>query len=51
MNGLNEINAKLSAHKDELRAIYRVKEIGIFGIAKKSRLYIILIVMRGKRVK
>jgi hypothetical protein len=31
MNGLNEIKAKLLAHKSELSRRYKVKEIGIFG--------------------
>lgn len=31
MTGLNDIKEKLSVHKDELWAKYRVKEIGIFG--------------------
>ncbi len=31
MTSLNEIKAKLSAHKNELSQKYKVKEIGIFG--------------------
>ena len=31
MTSLNEIKAKLSAHKNELSQKYNVKEIGIFG--------------------
>ncbi len=31
MTNLTEIKARLSAHKDELRSRYKVKEIGIFG--------------------
>ena len=31
MTGLNEIKAKLSGYKSELRRIYKVTEIGIFG--------------------
>ena len=31
MIGFNEVRAKLSTHKSELRKRYNVKEIGIFG--------------------